>query len=306
MFSLANRLGDEFDAATRLIVDCVGRVVVTGMGKSGHVGRKITGTLASTGTPALFLHPAEAVHGDLGMVTESDVVLALSYSGETDELLAIVPALRRRAAALIAMTGNRASTLAVAADVVLDIHVEREACPLELAPTTSTTATIAMGDALAVALMEARGFGRDDYALLHPAGSLGRRLLLRVSDLMRTGDGMAVLLDTARVTEVILALPRAHQGAAVIVDSAGALSGLITGGDLRRGLETFGSDCLGRGVTDIMTRSPLTITPDALAAEGLRRFQEFFADILEIPVVDERHHPVGMLMLKDLLRAGIV
>ena len=186
--TLADRLDDSFDRAIALLRDVQGgRVVVTGMGKSGHVGKKVTGTLASTGTPALFLHPAEALHGDLGMVTEADVVLALSYSGETDELLAILPALKRRAQSLIAVTGRSESTLARAADVVLDVQVTREACPLQLAPTTSTTAMMALGDALAVALMEVRGFRADDYALLHPAGSLGRRLLLRVSDVMRGG-----------------------------------------------------------------------------------------------------------------------
>jgi arabinose-5-phosphate isomerase len=303
---IADRLDTAFDAAVLRIRETTGRVVVTGMGKSGHVGRKVTGTLASTGTPALFLHPAEALHGDLGMVTETDIVLALSYSGETDEILAILPAFRSRASALIAMTGRTTSTLAEAADIVLDVHVTREACPLELAPTTSTTAMIALGDALAVALMEARGFRAEDYAGLHPAGSLGRRLLLRVADIMRTGDGVAILPDTACIRDVILALPRAHQGAAVIVDTAGRLSGLITGGDLRRALERFGSECLDRNVGDAMTRSPLTIGPDALAAEGLRRFQTFFADIMEIPVVDADHRPVGMLMLKDLLKTGIV
>ena len=255
------------------------------------------------GRPHFFLHPAEALHGDLGMVTEADVVLALSYSGETDELLAILPALKRRARSLIAMTGRPESTLALAADLVLNVAVEREACPLQLAPTTSTTAMIAMGDALAVALMEARGFRADDYALLHPAGSLGRRLLLRVRDVMRTGEGVAILPEGSHISDAFLAMP--HKGAAILIDDEGRLAGLITGGDLRRGMERFGGDFPHRGVTEIMTRDPLTIMPEALAAEGLRRFQEFFADINEIPVVDEAHRPVGMLMLKDLLRAGL-
>ncbi|MDX1933681.1 MAG: KpsF/GutQ family sugar-phosphate isomerase [Capsulimonadales bacterium] len=303
---LAERLDGSFDAACERMRNCPGRVVVTGMGKSGHVGRKIAGTLASTGTPSLFLHPAEALHGDLGMVTETDVVLALSYSGETDELLAILPAIRRRAAVLIAMTGNTGSTLAQAADIVLDVRVPREACTLKLAPTTSTTAMIALGDALAVATMEARGFREEDYALLHPAGSLGRRLLLRVGDVMRTGENIALLPETAVVRDVFVALPRAHQSAAIIAASDGTLAGLITSGDLRRAMERFGDDCMTKRVTEIMTRSPLTIAPDDLAAEGLRRFRNFYADIHEIPVVTADRRPVGMLMLKDVLKAGIV
>lgn len=303
---LAGRLNHEFARATETLRKCAGRAVLTGMGKSGHVARKVAATLASTGTPALFLHPAEALHGDLGMVTETDVVVALSYGGETDEILAILPALRRRAAALIAVTGNPRSTLAETADIVLDVHIDREACPLNLAPTTSTTAMIALGDALAVAVMEARGFVEGDYALLHPAGSLGRRLLLRVRDIMRTGENVATVPMDAVLRDVVLALPRAHQRAALVVASDGTLAGLVTGGDLRRALERFGDDSLRRVVTDLMTPDPLTIDPDALAAEGLRRFQEFPADIGEIPVVDENNRPLGMLMLKDLLRTGIV
>ena len=203
------------------------------------------------------------------------------------------------------MTGGVQSTLARAADIVLDVQIGQEACPMNLAPTTSTTAMIALGDALAVAVMEARGFGREDYARLHPAGSLGRRLLLRVADLMRTGDGMALLPETAQIRDVVLTLPRAHQSAAIVVAADGRLAGLVTGGDLRRGMERFGDDVLGHGVQEVMTRQPLTIRPDEMAVEGLRRFEEFYADILEIPVVDDDNRPVGMLMLKDLLRAGI-
>jgi arabinose-5-phosphate isomerase len=303
---LAQRLDASFDAACDVIRNCVGRVVVTGMGKSGAVGNKIVGTLASTGTPSFFVHPGEALHGDLGMVTETDVVIALSYSGETDELLAILPAIKRRVHALIAITGNVRSTLAEAADVVLDVHVEKEACPLNLAPTTSTTAMIALGDALAVAVMEARGFQKEDYAQLHPAGSLGRRLLLRVRDVMRIGENVATVSETATVWEVILALPRAHQRSAIVVAENGLLAGLITAGDLRRAQEHYREECLRRTAAEIMNRKPLTIGPDALAAEGLREFQDFPADISEIPVVDEENRPLGMLMLKDLLKTGIV
>jgi arabinose-5-phosphate isomerase len=300
------RLDSSFDQACERILRCLGRVVVTGMGKSGSVGRKIAGTLASTGTPSLFLHPAEALHGDLGMVTESDVVLALSYSGETDELLAILPAIKRRAASLIAMTGNVRSTLAEAANTVLDVAVPQEACALKLAPTTSTTAMMALGDALAVAVMEMRGFREEDYALLHPAGSLGRRLLLRVRDVMRTGESVALLPDTAVVRDVFVALPRAHQSAAIIAASDGTLAGLITSGDLRRAMERFGDACMTRNVREVMTVKPLTIEPDDLATEGLKRFQAFFADIHEMPVVTVDNRPIGMLMLKDILKAGIV
>ncbi|GAB4462953.1 MAG: KpsF/GutQ family sugar-phosphate isomerase [Armatimonadaceae bacterium] len=306
LLHLADRLGEAFDEACERIRTCSGKVVVTGMGKSGAVGRKIAGTLASTGTPAFFLHPGEALHGDLGMVTANDAVIALSYSGETDELLAILPAVKRRVSHLIAITGNAGSTLAEAADVVLDVRVPREACPLNLAPTTSTTAMIALGDALAVAVMEARGFREDDYAQLHPAGSLGRRLLLRVRDVMRTGDNVALVGETATVRDVVLALPRAQQRAAMVTADDGSLAGLITSGDLRRAMERFGDHWSGQLVTEVMTRKPLTIDPDALAAEGLRQFQDFPADISEIPVVDEQNCPVGMLMLRDLLKAGIV
>ncbi len=304
--ALAERLDETFVRAVDLILNGAGRAVVTGMGKSGVVGRKIVGTFASTGTPALFLHPGEALHGDLGMVTAGDVVLALSYSGETDELLAVLPALKRVGAGLIAMTGNVRSTLAQAAEVVLDVCVPREACPLNLAPTTSTTAMMALGDALAVAVMVGRGFGRDDYARLHPAGSLGRRLLLRVSDVMRTGDNVATVGSDASIRDVVLAMPRAHQRAALVLNADGTLAGLVTGGDLRRALEKFGNDCLDHLASDVMTRAPLTVAPDALAAEGLRLFETFPADIGEIPVVDADSFPVGMLMLKDLLRAGLV
>jgi arabinose-5-phosphate isomerase len=303
---LAERLDSSFDAACDLIQHCVGRVVVTGMGKSGAVGNKIVGTLASTGTPSFFVHPGEALHGDLGMVTATDVVIALSYSGETDELLAILPAIKRRAHSLIAITGNVRSTLAEVADVVLDVRVEKEACPLNLAPTTSTTAMVALGDALAVAVMEARDFQKEDYAQLHPAGSLGRRLLLRVRDVMRTGENVATVPETATVWDVIQALTRAHQRSAMVVTDAGTLAGLITAGDLRRAQERYRSECLERSAVEIMNRKPLTIDPDALAAEGLREFQDFPADIGEIPVVDEENRPLGMLMLKDLLKTGIV
>lgn len=307
LMSLANRLDESFDAACEMILACQGRVIVTGMGKSGSVGKKIVGTLASTGTPAFWVHPGEALHGDLGMVTPSDVVLALSYSGETDELLAILPAIKRRAAGIIAITGGVESTLGQTSDVVLDVSVPREACPLNLAPTTSTTAMIALGDALAVAVMEARGFGEEDYAQLHPAGSLGRRLLLRVSDVMRQGPLLAVVPEIATVQEALFAMTRATAGAACVVSDDGKLVGLLTDGDVRRLLVRVGG---GEGhthpVTDAMTRAPRTIAPDRLAAEALDRFEHDAVKIGDLPVVDEDGRPVGMLMLKDVIRAGIV
>ena len=303
--ALAERLDDTFVRAVNLVLNCGGRIVVTGMGKSGVVGRKIVGTLASTGTPALFLHPGEALHGDLGMVTHGDIVLALSYSGETDELLAVLPALKRQGSGLIAMTGNTRSTLAEAADVVLDVSVSREACPLELAPTTSTTVMMALGDALAVTIMDLRGFGRDDYARLHPAGALGRRLLLRVSDVMRTGDELAVVPESATVHEALFATTRAGAGAACLVDTEGRLTGLLTDGDVRRSLLSD-PHVLSRPAHAVMTRTPRVLTGNPLAVEALGNFEHAERKIGDMPVVDDAGRPIGMLMLKDLLRAGIM
>ena len=303
--ALADRLDDTFARATRLLLESMGRVVVTGMGKSGSVARKIAGTLASTGTPALFLHPGEALHGDLGMVADQDVVLALSYSGETDELLAVLPALKRRGACLIAVTGNARSTLGRAADVVLDVCVSREACPHDLAPTTSTTAMMALGDALAVAVMEARGFSREDYARLHPAGSLGRRLLLHVHDLMRTGAELAVVRDTDTVHEALFAMTRAG-GVACVVDGDRKLCGILTDGDVRRALVRDPAAALTHPTREAMTRTPRVITGNPLAAEALGRFEHEMPKFGDLPVVDNDHRPVGLLTLKDLVRAGIV
>ncbi|MES2464363.1 MAG: KpsF/GutQ family sugar-phosphate isomerase [Armatimonadota bacterium] len=307
---IAERLDGVFAQAVQVLCDCTGRVVVTGMGKSGHVGRKIAATLASLGTPAFFLHPAEALHGDLGLVTEDDVVLALSYSGETDELLAILPALRRRGKTLVAMTGGVSSTLATAASLVLDVSIGREACPMNLAPTTSTTTMIALGDALAVAVMEAKGFTRSDYAQIHPAGSLGRRLLLRVSEVMRSGRELAVVHETVSVHDAILAVTQANAGAACVTDEAGKLTGILTDGDARRYLLSFGLESWTQPVREAMTREPRRVVGDPLAAEALDRFEHESGKggnpIGDLPVVNEAGEPVGMLMLKDLVRAGIV
>lgn len=306
--TLAARLDkDAWQAAVRLILDTPGRVVVTGMGKSGNVGRKLAGTLASTGTRAFFLHPAEGVHGDLGMLAPEDVVVALSYSGETDEIMAILPTLHRLGVPIVALTGNGRSTLAQAARVVLNVAVDREAWE-NLAPTTSTTAMIAMGDALAVTVMLARQFTPDDYARLHPAGTLGRRLTLRVSDIMRTGEAVALVPDTAVLRDAVLAITRAHAGAAIVTDARERVCGLVAESDVRRHLLDPG-DPLALPLPSVMNPRPGVVTPDLLAVEGLRCLGTFhpipgeFAG--EAPVVDSEGRPVGMLTLKDLVKAGI-
>lgn len=309
-----DRLAENLDGAAwagavRLLLATQGRVVVTGMGKSGKVAGKLAGTLASTGTPALFLHPAEGVHGDLGMLQPGDVVIALSYSGETDEITTILPAIRQLQTPLIALTSRPRSTLGRAASVVLDVSVEKEACPINMAPTTSTTAMIAVGDALAVTLMGARRFTPDQYARLHPAGTLGRRLTLRVADVMRTGDAVAVVPDNATVLDAMFAITRANAGAAIVTDRAGRVAGLITDGDIRRHL-LDDPNLLSRPASEAMTRSPGLVTADLLATEGLRRLDDFHPlpgqKAGDAPVVDAEGRPVGMLMLKDLVKAGIV
>lgn len=305
LLSLAGRLDDDFDRATDLLLRCANRIVVTGMGKSGDVGRKIAGTLASTGTPSQFLHPGEALHGNLGMVLENDVVLALSYSGETDELLAILPALTERTQAVVAITGAPFSTLGRAARVVLDVAIGQEACPLNLAPTTSTTAMMAMGDALAISVMEARGFNKSDYARLHPAGSLGRRLLLRVSHLMRTGGQLAVVPETAPVHDALLAVTKAGAGVACVVNEAGKLTGVFSDGDARRFFVKYGPQAWDKPVGEAMTVSPRTVSGDPLAGDTLDRFEHETVKIGDMPVLDDGGRPIGLLTLKDLVRAGI-
>jgi arabinose-5-phosphate isomerase len=301
--SLIDRIGEPFVAACRLILNCKGRVVVSGIGKSGHVARKLAATLASTGTPAFFVHPAEASHGDLGMVTRDDVVIALSYSGHTDELLAIILPLKRQGATLISITGDPDSPLAKQSDVHLDGRIDREACPLNLAPTASTTAALALGDALAVALLDARGFDADDFARSHPGGSLGRRLLTLVSDVMRTGDALPTVPSGASLSAAILEVTRKRMGMTAVVAPDGRLAGLFTDGDLRRVLERtteFGS----LTVDEVMTRSPTAIAPGALAVEAVRRMEE--RRISQLPVVDAQGCMVGALHLHDLLIARVV
>lgn len=297
---LAERLDANFDQAVTLILARSGRVIVSGLGKSGHVGRKIAATLASTGTPAYFVHAAEAVHGDLGMITGEDVLIAISNSGEGDELLTIVPLFKRLGGKLIAITGNPESSLAQEADVHLDAHVEREACPLNLAPTASTTVALALGDALAVALLEARGFGADDFARSHPGGSLGRKLLTHVADVMRT--------DIARIpadTYVPAALAAMTQGGMgmVVVSRNDAIVGIFTDGDLRRAMEKFG-DLRNTAVSEVMTHAPRTIEPQRLAVEAVQMMETH--KINQLLVVDATQGLVGALNMHDLFRAKVV
>ncbi|MEZ0470636.1 KpsF/GutQ family sugar-phosphate isomerase [Luteimonas salinilitoris] len=302
--AVAARIDGAFSAACRLVLDCTGRVVCTGMGKSGHIARKIAATLASTGTPAFYVHPGEAGHGDLGMVTDADVVLALSYSGESDEILMLLPVFRRQGNPLIAMTGRPQSTMAREADVHLDISVPEEACPLDLAPTTSTTATLAMGDALAVALLEARGFTADDFARSHPAGALGRRLLLHIADVMHTGDDIPRVDKDASLGDVLLEMSRKRLGMTAVVDVDDRLLGLFTDGDLRRTLADEGVDVRATRIVDVMTRTPITIDSDALAVEAARLMETH--KINALLVVDGARRVVGALNIHDLLRARVV
>jgi len=302
--SLAGRIDASFVEACELILAYHGRVVVTGMGKAGAIARKAAATFASTGTPSLFLHPAEGMHGDLGMVTARDVVIVLSYSGESNEILGVLPGLKRLAAKIIAVTGRPGSTLGQAADAVLDIAVSQEACPLNLAPTSSTTAMLALLDALAVALMKTRRFTEEDFALYHPAGALGRRLLLRVGDLMRTGDLLALTAPTATVKEALFAITRAQAGCVFVVGDDGRFQGLLSDGDIRR-LLLADEAHLRSPVAGVMNRTPRSTTADRLVTEALAVMEQH-PPIAEMPILDPDHRPVGVLNLKDIVRAGIV
>ncbi len=293
----------SFLEACRLMLECKGRVVVTGMGKSGHIAGKIAATLASTGTPAFFVHPGEASHGDLGMITAADVVLALSNSGETGEIVTILPIIKRLDVPLIAMTGNPESTLSQAASANINVSVEKEACPLGLAPTASTTAALAMGDALAVALLESRGFTEEDFARSHPGGALGRRLLLLIDDLMHTGDAIPrVSVDTS-LTDALMEMTRKGLGMTVVVDDQDKVAGVYTDGDLRRSID-HKIDLHHAVVRDVMTADPKTVQPGMLAAEALQIMDK--TKINALPVVDEDNRLVGALNMHDLLRAGVV
>ncbi len=300
---LIGSLDHHFVQAVGTILNCRGRVVVSGIGKSGHIARKIASTLASTGTPAFFVHPAEASHGDLGMVARDDVFIALSNSGESDELLAIIPLLKRQGAKLVAMTGNPQSALAREADVHLYAGAEKEACPLNLAPTASTTAALALGDALAVAVMQAKGFTRDEFAASHPGGTLGRKLLTHVRDVMRTGENAPRVAHTATAMDGMLEVSRGRMGMTTVLDGHGRVIGIFTDGDLRRSLEKS-VDLRSAPITDVMTRGPRTIGPDKLAVEAVEIMERY--KVNQLVVVDEDQKLLGALNMHDLFRAKII
>lgn len=301
--ALQGRIDEQFAKACRLLLACSGRVVVTGMGKSGHIANKLAATLASTGTPAFYVHPGEASHGDLGMITRGDTLIALSNSGETDEINQLLPLIKRREIQLIALTGRADSTLAAAADVHLDIHVDAEACPLGLAPTASTTAALAMGDALAVALLDARGFTAEDFALSHPGGRLGRRLLLRIDDLMHVGKAIPQVEAETPLADALLEMTRKGLGMTAVVDETQRVIGVFTDGDLRRALDRA-VDMHKAPVSQVMTPSPRCIEPGLLAAEALALMERY--SINALLVTDAQKHLVGALNMHDLLRAGVV
>ena len=301
--ALSQRINGDFATACGYMLGCEGRIVVTGMGKSGHIGRKIAATLASTGTPAFFVHPGEASHGDLGMITAKDVVLALSNSGETAELLTILPLIKRQGVPLISMTGKPGSTLAQNADVHIDVSVEQEACPLNLAPTSSTTAALVMGDALAIALLEARGFTEEDFALSHPGGALGRRLLLRIADIMHTGERVPQVSVQALLSDALLEVTNKGLGMTAVVDDQGRLVGIFTDGDLRRVLDR-GLDLHRSTMHEVMTVGCTTARADQLAAEALQIMEE--KKINALLVLDDQQRLIGAFNMHDLLRAGVV
>ena len=301
--ALSQRLNQDFIKACELILACPGRIIVTGMGKSGHIGKKIAATLASTGTPSFFVHPGEANHGDLGMITKQDIVLAISYSGTSNEILTLLPLLKRSGIKIISMTGNPQSTLAEVAEAHLNIAVETEACPLDLAPTASTTATLVLGDALAIALLEARGFTEEDFAFSHPGGALGRKLLLRVVDIMHTGDQIPRVLANASLGEALLTMTEKGFGMTTVVDEKNQLLGIFTDGDLRRTIDR-GISLSGASISEVMNRTPKTISNKALPAEALKMMEDL--KITALVVCDEHSHPIGVLHMHDLLRAGVV
>ncbi|MBQ2047517.1 MAG: KpsF/GutQ family sugar-phosphate isomerase [Schwartzia sp.] len=303
---LIDRIDDEFEDAVNGILECKARLIVTGIGKSGHVGQKVAATLASTGTPSFFMHPAEAFHGDLGMVTANDIVLAISNSGETNEVVNILPIIRRIGAKIIALCGRRDSTLGKNADWFIDAGVDREACPLGLAPTASTTAALAMGDALAMALLSARNFTAQDFAVFHPGGSLGRKLLLTVENVMHSGDENPVIGVEKTAKEALFVMTAKGVGATSVVSSDGTFIGLVTDGDIRRCLAQ-GSEFLNEPVDNFMTKNPITITKDKLTASALSIMEKHKPrPITVLPVVDDKKHPIGIVHLTDLLRQGVV
>jgi len=296
-------IDDSFEYACQLMFNCQGRVIVIGMGKSGHIGGKIAATLASTGTPAFFVHPGEASHGDLGMITQDDVVLTISNSGETSEVLAIIPVIKRIGAKLIAMTGNTDSTLAKLADTHICIKVTTEACSLGLAPTSSTTATLVMGDALAVALLDARGFSADDFALSHPGGSLGKRLLLRLADIMHQGERLPLVNEKAKIKDALVEMSLKGLGMTAVVNDSNELVGLFTDGDLRRILD-LKTDIHQDKITTVMTKSPTVAQADMLAAQALNIMED--KKINGLIITDDNNHPIGAMNMHDLLKSGVL
>ena len=301
--NLKRSVDDTFVEIVDAILDCTGRIVMTGMGKSGFIAEKLAATLSSTGTPSFFLHPAEAIHGDLGMVQEEDIVIAISNSGETDEVLNILPVVKRIGAQIIAITGSLDSTMAENADYVLDSGVEEEACPMDLAPTASTTAALALGDSLAMALVAVRDFEPEDFALYHPGGSLGKRLLLTVDDVMHVRERNPVVSQDTTLKETLFKMTSTRMGAASVVDEAGKLVGIIADGDIRRQLEKS-ADLLTRPVKELMTTDPVRITSDKLAAEALKIMQD--REINDLPIVDKEDQPIGLINFQDLLKAGVL
>ncbi|MBN1405492.1 MAG: KpsF/GutQ family sugar-phosphate isomerase [Candidatus Omnitrophica bacterium] len=301
--ALISRLDKDFKKAVDTIARCGGRVVITGMGKPGIIAQKISATLSSTGTPSLFLHPAEAIHGDLGRVTKNDILIALSNSGETEEILKLLPVIRKMGAFLISFTGDKNSTLAKESDCVIDVSVKKEACSLGLVPTASTTAMLAMGDALAVALLDKKGFKVEDFAFYHPGGAIGKKIWLKVEDLMRKGPSNPLVGENATIKEVLYKITKARAGSATVVDKKGRLLGIFTDGDLRRHLEKD-PGLPERKVKSVMTKNPTAIRPNKLAVEALRILQQKKID--EIPVIDKRNRPIGLVDVQDLLKAGLV
>ncbi len=301
--ALLSRVGRDFENACEIILKSRGRVVMTGIGKPGFIAQKISATLSSTGTPSLFMHPAEALHGDLGRVTKDDVVVAISNSGQTEEIIKMLPLIKKIGCKLIAFTGNTKSLLAKYSDAVLDVSVKKEACPHNLAPTASTTAMLVLGDALAVSLLKKKGFRAEDFAFYHPGGSLGKKLLLKVSDIMRTGKANPIVRDDMKLKHVLYKITDARAGSATVIDSKGKLVGIFTDGDLRRRLKE-GQRILDEPVKRVMTADPIAIAGDHLAAEALDLLRSKKID--EVPVVDKKRRPIGLLDVQDILRAGIV
>ncbi len=302
IFELSQRIDQRFEHACELLLACKGRIVVTGMGKSGHIGKKIAATFSSTGSPAFFMHPGEASHGDLGMITRQDIVLAISNSGSTHELLILLPLLKRLEVPLITLTGNPESMLAKSADINLDVSIHQEACPLGLAPTTSTTVSLVMGDALAIALLQARGFSAEDFALSHPGGTLGKRLLLRIDEMAHTGDELPQVSEQATIRTALLEVTAKKLGMTCVVDNQGTLTGIYTDGDVRRTL-TMDYDINTTPLSMVMTRNCRTVQKGLLAAEALAIMQKY--SITSLVIVDDQNVPTGVIHLHDLLRAGV-